>query len=52
MGHVPPVHIALRWADGHGLIDRRIECRSGGLLERVVGEIRERKQAARSACTN
>ena len=52
MGQVSLVHITLRWADGRWLIDRRIECLSGDLLERVIGEIRESTQATRGACTS
>ena len=55
IGQLPRANIALRWADGHWLIDRRTACRWGvtaaDLLDRISGETGERKQAAQAACT-
>ena len=53
-GRLPRADIALRWADGRWLIDRRSTCRWGvtaaELLDRISGEIVERERAAQAAC--
>ena len=55
IGQVPPVNFTLRWIDGRWLIDRRTACwwgiTAGGVLDRILGEAGERKQAAQAACT-